>query len=199
VLLFGRGPELGLLASPRGSYPGLLLLESLLLVPGHDRGSGFRLVSGLPVADPGAGLLTPAPVVGLLAADLVAGRALLSRRGPKPGTVPGPLLFGSLFLVLGQGRWSGFLLTSGFPMADPGAGLPMPVLIVGRLVVGRDVGLYVLSPRGPKPAAPRGSLLPVKALLFGRGLEDVPRPSSRIAYPEPLLLDSLLLVLAQER
>jgi hypothetical protein len=89
-------------------------------------------------------------------ADLAAGRALLTLRAPYSVTTPGPLLSGALFLVLGQGRWSGFRLTSGFPM----------------------------------PAAPPGPFLPVKDGLL---------PSSLVPYAEPLLLDWLLLVLAQER
>jgi len=84
-------------------------------------------------------------------------------------------------------------------MTAPGAGLPTPAVVVEWLDTGRDVGLYVLSPRGPKPAAPPGPLLPVKALLFVRGPETGLRPSSRVSYLEPLLLDSPLLVLAQER
>jgi hypothetical protein len=84
-------------------------------------------------------------------------------------------------------------------MAAPAAGLPLPVLIVERFAAGRDVGLYVLSPRGAKPAAPPGPFLPEKGLLSGRGPEDGLRPSSLVSYAEPLLRDSLLLVLAQER
>ncbi len=52
----------------------------------------------------------------------------------------------------GQGRWSGFRLISGFPMAAPVAGLPMPDLIGGRLAAGREVGVYVF-PRGVLLAA----------------------------------------------
>lgn len=51
----------------------------------------------------------------------------------------GPFLPGPLFLVLGQGRWSGFRRTSGFSMAAPVEGLPVPVLIAGRLVMECDV------------------------------------------------------------
>ena len=82
VLLFGRGPELGLRVPSRNSYPGLLLLDPLLLLPGHERGTGFRLVSGLPETAPGAGLPTLAVVVGRLVVDLIAGRALLRLRAP---------------------------------------------------------------------------------------------------------------------
>lgn len=171
VLLFGLGPELGLRAPSRGAYPWLLLRESLLPLPDHERGSGFLLVSGLPEIAPGAGLPTRALVAGRLDVDLVEGPVLLYFRGPYPDIAPGPLLSGALFLVLGQGRWSGFRLISGFPMAAPVAGLPVTAFIVVRLVAGRDVGRYVLSPRGLKPSALPGSLLPVKALLYGRGPE----------------------------
>ena len=75
------------------------------------------------------------------------------------------MLSGELFLVLGQGRWSGFRLTSGFPIA---AALP-------------------------------GPFLSVNALLSRCGPDDGLRPSSLVANDEPLLLDSLLLVPAQER
>jgi hypothetical protein len=84
VLLFGRGPEAGRCPASRDPCHAPLLRESPLPLPlsGQDRGVGFRLVSGLPETAPGAGLPTLTVVVGRLAADLVAGRALLTLRAP---------------------------------------------------------------------------------------------------------------------
>lgn len=77
VLLFGRGPELGLPDPSRDTYPGPLLRVVPLLAPGHERGAGFRLASGLPEA-PGLGALNPA--AGRLATDRAAGRGLPTLR-----------------------------------------------------------------------------------------------------------------------
>ena len=84
------------------------------------------------------------------------GLYVLSLRGPEPDAVPVPLLPGRLFLVLGQGRWSGFFLNSGLPETAPAAGLVIPVLIVGRLAAGRDAGLPVLSLRRVLPVETLG-------------------------------------------
>lgn len=83
---------------------------------------------------------------------------LLFGRGPETGRCPAsrdpchaPLLRESpLPLPLsGQDREAGFRLVSGLPETAAAAGLPLPVLVVGRLVADLVAGRALLTLRAP--------------------------------------------------
>ena len=115
-----------------------------------------RLASWTPLAGPLPGAPGPAGLFARLGPLPVW--VLLFGRGPETGRCPAsrdpchaPLLRESLLPLplSGQDRGAGLRLVSGLPGTAPAAGLPIPVLIVGRPMVALVAERALLSLRGP--------------------------------------------------